>query len=142
MDKFTGDCGPWASFKMLLRCGFWSVSIASVLSAAVLASLSFDIWALVFAAYSALVHGVAFLLLGLPVFLIYWPRKESIVWSWSFGPFLGFFVAMIPTSIAHGLVHGVGSSSNYHETICLIGAYGVLSALVCIWHSKNIRRLE
>lgn len=99
---------------------FWKVLVANIL-------------------LSVAVHFVVFLCIGLPMFLVFWPR-ESALWrlpvAITVGPLLGLLVGSII-----GYSRSFGGESFSRELMALSLGYGTLTALGCWIARKRFEKI-
>lgn len=114
-------------------------SLATLLPGILLVTLLFggSDGAFLVSLYCGLVHGVSLLIVGLPIFLVFWPNPESRIWCPPVGVALGFL-------LGYGALLGVfgfwGASQAGFDSGVLFGSslggvYGALTAAVAVFLS-------
>ncbi|MFT5883338.1 MAG: hypothetical protein ACI9FG_001851 [Crocinitomicaceae bacterium] len=110
---------------------FWDSGLRAIFSAAgifIILLLFVEGGSAIFVAFiAALVHAAAYTVLGLPLYLIFWPKPGSIIWRWQVALPLGFLLGCVPFVII----------SFESMAWLLTGCYGLVSALASLWVNKN-----
>ena len=129
-ETMNAKIDKWDSFWAFAESG-----VLSVVSAVVLGSLISSITSgdpnVIVVLIAGIVHLVAYAVIGLPLFLIYWPKPRSIVWKWYVALPLGLILGMTPLFI-------IDPHSQY-ELFLIAGAYGVVSTVATLWINKKRR---
>jgi hypothetical protein len=90
----------------------------------------------VLAGYAAvvgmLIHFLSYLVLGIPLYLVFW-EKKSRIWEWPFGLPLGVALGTLTL-----LVFAVASSDEPAAWVLVLGGgYGGLTAIGACWSRKR-----
>lgn len=96
---------------------------------------------LAIAGIAACVHFLAFLLIGLPLFLRYYSRPKSPLWRWLPGILTGTIVGIATVPMVLSLLYGRSIADSFLESAMAGGLYGSVTALACLLNRPSLKQI-
>jgi len=87
-----------------------------------------------------LIHFLAFLVFGLPLFLLFHPKPGSRLWRWPFGIAIGAIIGVLSLTVVLALAYSRPVNQELFGTVG--GAlYGSITAIACLFNRPNFEQV-
>lgn len=92
------------------------------------------------AGIAAAVHFLAFLVIGLPLFLRFYSRPEFPLWRWLPGIITGTMIGIISVPLVLSVLYSRPPTEGLLQTAFAGGLYGSLTAIACLLNRPNVEQ--
>ena len=92
------------------------------------------------AGIAALVHFLAFLLIGLPLFLRFYSRPLSALWRWFPGILTGTLIGFVTVPLVLSVLYSRPVTDNMLQSSLAGGVYGGITALACLLNRPRVEQ--
>ena len=122
----------WHSFWALAKTGVIAM-IAAAISCGVVSFANNGNSEMTFypVLIGGILHLVAYIVIGLPFFLLFWPKPHLKIWKWYVALPLGFILGVLPLVVINWVAPA--------GILIMGGAYGVVTAVAALWVNQRRR---
>lgn len=97
---------------------------------------------LALAGIAAGVHFLAFLLIGLPMFLHFYSLPDSALWRWVPGILTGTIIGVVSVPLVLSVIYSRPLTLGLLESVLAGGIYGGISAFACLLNRPNVEQVS
>jgi len=95
---------------------------------------------LAIAGVAAVVHFLAFIAFGLPLFLRFYPAPRSRLWRWPSGIAIGVMIGVLSLPVLLALLYSRPIGHGLFETAVGGAFYGGITAIACLLNRPNVEQ--